>query len=177
MTKLDHIKHAIEEFKNGKMIVVVDDEDRENEGDFIIAAEKATPDDINFMMKYGRGLVCMPITQACANRLELGPMVPHTNNTALHETNFTISVDAVKNASTGISAADRWETVKVILDGEGEMQQISISDEIMREDKSIIDDLILAAHNNAKADLKIKDNEENSKTADGFGIAGFKWPL
>ena len=116
MTKLDHIKHAIEEFKNGKMIVVVDDEDRENEGDFIIAAEKATPDDINFMMKYGRGLVCMPITQACANRLELGPMVPHTNNTALHETNFTISVDAVKNASTGISAADRWETVKVILD-------------------------------------------------------------
>ncbi len=116
MTKLDHIKYAIEEFKNGKMIVVVDDEDRENEGDFIIAAEKATPDDINFMMKYGRGLVCMPITQACANRLQLGPMVPHTNNTALYETNFTISVDAVKNATTGISAADRWETVKVILD-------------------------------------------------------------
>ena len=116
MTKFDTIEKAIDEFRKGKMLVVVDDEDRENEGDFIVAAETATPDDINFMMKYGRGLVCMPITQDCANQFNLGPMVPHTNNTALYETNFTISVDAVKNATTGISSADRWETVQVLLD-------------------------------------------------------------
>ena len=79
-----------------------------------------------------------------------------------------------KIKAEGISGSN---SVKVILDGEGEMQQISISDEIMREDKSIIEDLILAAHNNAKADLKIKTNEEISKTAGGFGIPGFKWPL
>ena len=116
MTKFDSIEKAIDEFRQGKMLVVVDDEDRENEGDFIVAAEMATPDDINFMMKHGRGLVCMPITQDCANQFNLGPMVPHTNNTALYETNFTISVDAVKNATTGISSADRWETVQVLLD-------------------------------------------------------------
>jgi len=116
MKKFENIEKAIDEFRQGKMLVVVDDEDRENEGDFIIAAEMATPDDINFMMKYGRGLVCMPITQDCANQFKLGPMVPHTNNTALYETNFTISVDAVKNATTGISSADRWETVQVLLD-------------------------------------------------------------
>ena len=79
-----------------------------------------------------------------------------------------------KIKAEGISGSN---SVKVILDGEGEMQQISISDEIMREDKSIIEDLILAAHNNAKADLKVKTNEEISKTAGGFGIPGFKWPL
>lgn len=116
MTRFEIIEKAIDEFRQGKMLVVVDDEDRENEGDFIVAAEMATPDDINFMMKHGRGLVCMPITQDCANQFNLGPMVPHTNNTALYETNFTISVDAVKNATTGISSADRWETVQVLLD-------------------------------------------------------------
>tara|TARA_B110000438_G_scaffold301518_1_gene356618 strand:+ start:899 stop:2113 length:1215 start_codon:yes stop_codon:yes gene_type:complete len=116
MTKFDSIEKAIDEFRQGKMLVVVDDEDRENEGDFIVAAEMATPDDINFMMKHGRGLICMPITQDCANQFNLGPMVPHTNNTALYDTNFTISVDAVKNATTGISSADRWETVQVLLD-------------------------------------------------------------
>lgn len=116
MTKFEIIEKAIDEFRQGKMLVVVDDEDRENEGDFIVAAEMATPDDINFMMKHGRGLVCMPITQDCANQFNLGPMVPDTNNTALYETNFTISVDAVKNATTGISSADRWETVQVLLD-------------------------------------------------------------
>jgi 3,4-dihydroxy 2-butanone 4-phosphate synthase/GTP cyclohydrolase II len=115
MGQFKAIDKAIDDFRQGKMLVVVDDEDRENEGDFIIAAEKATSKDINFMMKYGRGLVCMPITQKCATRLKLGPMVPSNNNTALHETNFTVSVDAVENATTGISAADRWQTVQVIL--------------------------------------------------------------
>tara|TARA_Y100001970_G_scaffold123465_1_gene153042 strand:+ start:1561 stop:2772 length:1212 start_codon:yes stop_codon:yes gene_type:complete len=113
MDRLTYIKEAIEDYKNGKMLVVVDDEDRENEGDFIISAELASPDDINFMIKYGRGLVCMPINQQTADRLNLYPMV--ANNTALHETSFTVSVDAINNATTGISSKDRWETVQVIL--------------------------------------------------------------
>ena len=108
------IEEALSQFKNGQMLIVVDDEDRENEGDFIIAAEKATPEDINFMMKEGRGLICMPITPSHSNRLHLSPMV--SDNTSIHKTNFTVSVDAKKNTSTGISAKDRWQTVQVLLD-------------------------------------------------------------
>ena len=96
------------------MLIVVDDEDRENEGDFIIAADKATPEDINFMMKFGRGLLCITIDKECSKRLDLSLMVQ--DNTSLHSTNFTVSVDAVNNVTTGISAKDRWETVQVILD-------------------------------------------------------------
>lgn len=94
------------------MIIVVDDEDRENEGDFVIAGELASPEDINFMAKEGRGLVCVPISREISNRLQLTPMVQQ--NTAIHETAFTVSVDAVKNTTTGISAKDRWETLKVL---------------------------------------------------------------
>jgi len=108
------IKEAIKEFKSGKMVIVVDDKDRENEGDFIISAELCTADDINFMMKEARGLICVSITNERANQLKLAPMV--SSSTAVHETNFTVSVDAIKNATTGISAKDRWETVKVLLD-------------------------------------------------------------
>ena len=111
---MNKVIKAIEDIKNGKMVIVVDHEDRENEGDFIISAEKATAENINFMMKYGRGLICMPITNKCAKRLELDPMV--SSNTSVHETNFTVSVDAIKNATTGISAQDRWQTVQIILD-------------------------------------------------------------
>jgi 3,4-dihydroxy 2-butanone 4-phosphate synthase/GTP cyclohydrolase II len=111
---MNKVIKAIEDIKNGKMVIVVDHEDRENEGDFIISAEKATAENINFMMKYGRGLICMPITNECAKRLELDPMV--SSNTSMHETNFTVSVDAIKNATTGISAQDRWQTVQIILD-------------------------------------------------------------
>ena len=109
-----NIKETLGQFKNGQMLIVVDDEDRENEGDFIIAAEKVTPEDINFMMKKGRGLICMPITPDHSHRLHLNPMV--SDNTSIHETNFTVSVDAKKNTSTGISAMDRWQTVQVLLD-------------------------------------------------------------
>jgi len=108
------IEVALKQFKNGKMLIVVDGEDRENEGDFIIAAEKATAEDINFMMKIGRGLICMPITPEYSHRLHLNPMV--SDNTSIHETNFTVSVDAHNNTTTGISANDRWQTVQVILD-------------------------------------------------------------
>ena len=111
-----HIENAILEFQQGKMLIVIDDEDRENEGDFIIAADKATPDDINFMMKFGRGLICITIDKECSKRLDLSLMVQ--DNTSLHTTNFTVSVDATNNVTTGISARDRWETVQVILDEE-----------------------------------------------------------
>ena len=112
--KIKNVDLALEDIKNGKMIIVVDDEDRENEGDFIIPADKATPEDINFMMKHARGLICVAITQKRSEELKLNPMV--NSNTSLHETNFTVSVDAKKNIATGISAKDRWETLKIIND-------------------------------------------------------------
>ena len=112
--KLSKIQSAINDIRAGKMIIVIDDEDRENEGDFIIASEKAKIEDINFMMKEGRGLLCISINNETAQRLDLSPMV--TSNTSSHETNFTVSVDAIKNATTGISAKDRWETVKILVD-------------------------------------------------------------
>jgi len=155
MTKCDIIEKAIDEFCQGKMLVVVDDEDRENEGDFIVAAETATPDDINFMMKHGRGLVCMPITQDCANQFNLGPMVPHTNNTALYETNFTISVDAVKNSTTGISSADRWETVQVLLDEDAKPSDLGRPGHmfpLMAKDGGVLQ---RAGHTEASVDLAI----------------------
>jgi 3,4-dihydroxy 2-butanone 4-phosphate synthase / GTP cyclohydrolase II len=107
------IEEAIEDLKQGKMIVVVDDEDRENEGDLVMAAEKATVEAINFMVKYGRGLVCVPMQAARVDELELPPMVTH--NTDAHCTAFTVSVDAM-NTSTGISAVERAATVKTLLD-------------------------------------------------------------
>jgi len=119
---MNKVKNAINDIKNGKMVIVVDHEDRENEGDFIISAEKATANDINFMMKYGRGLICIPITNECAKRLELDPMV--SSNTSMHATNFTVSVDAIKNATTGISSKDRWETVQIILDKESKPSEL-----------------------------------------------------
>tara|TARA_B110001454_G_scaffold218652_1_gene247306 strand:+ start:553 stop:1764 length:1212 start_codon:yes stop_codon:yes gene_type:complete len=111
--KLNTIKEAINDFKNGKMLIVVDDENRENEGDFIISGEKATPQDINFMMKYGRGLICTSITSKRAKKMDLNPMVD--NNTEHQKTNFTVSVDAKDGITTGISAKDRWQTLQVLL--------------------------------------------------------------
>src|SRR3954451_18146848 len=103
---LDTIESAIEDIKQGKLVIVVDDEDRENEGDFITAARNATPEVINFMSKYGRGLICAPITQQRAEELQLDLMV--SNNTALHETPFTVSIDLLGHrTTTGISAHDR----------------------------------------------------------------------
>ncbi|MGB4846202.1 MAG: bifunctional 3,4-dihydroxy-2-butanone-4-phosphate synthase/GTP cyclohydrolase II, partial [Ferruginibacter sp.] len=101
---------AIEDIKNGKLIIVVDDEDRENEGDFITAADNATPEVINFMSTHGRGLICTPITEERCRDLNLQPMV--MDNTSLHETAFTVSIDLLGNGcTTGISAHDRSKTV------------------------------------------------------------------
>lgn len=107
------IEEAIEDIKKGKIIVVVDDEDRENEGDLIMAADKVTPEAINFMAMYGRGLVCMPIHGERLDTLAIGAMV--ANNTDAHGTAFTISVDAY-DTTTGISAFERAHTIKTILD-------------------------------------------------------------
>lgn len=108
------IPEAIEAIRNGRLIIVVDDEDRENEGDFVGAAEKITPELINFMAMHGRGLICAPITRQRATELDLDLMV--TSNTALHETPFTVSIDYKIGTTTGISAYDRYATVKALTD-------------------------------------------------------------
>jgi len=108
------IEEALEALRNGEIIILIDDEDRENEGDFIMAAEKVTPEAINFMTKYGRGLVCIAITPERAQELQLTAMVPE--NTALHGTSFTVTVDAVEGTTTGTSAQDRALTIRKIVD-------------------------------------------------------------
>ncbi|MBK6483327.1 MAG: bifunctional 3,4-dihydroxy-2-butanone-4-phosphate synthase/GTP cyclohydrolase II [Chitinophagaceae bacterium] len=115
--QLNTIEEAIEDIRNGKLIIVVDDEDRENEGDFITAARNATPEIINFMSKEGRGLVCTPLTEARCDDLKLNLMVG--DNTALHKTPFTVSVDLLgKGVTTGISAFDRSKTIAALIDPE-----------------------------------------------------------
>lgn len=111
----DSIEDALNDLTQGKIVIVVDDENRENEGDFIALAEKATPDTINFMVTHGRGLVCVPITNELAQKLELHPMVEH--NTDPHGTAFTISID-YENTTTGISAYERAMTIKEMLNPE-----------------------------------------------------------
>lgn len=113
--KLDKIEAAIEDIRQGKVIIVVDDEDRENEGDFICAAECVTPEIINFMASYGRGLICAPIEENRADELELNMMVH--SNTALHETAFTVSIDLIgQGCTTGISTHDRATCIKALAD-------------------------------------------------------------
>ena len=126
MDTLDKIKNidlALEDIKAGKMVIVVDDEDRENEGDFIIPADKARAEDINFMMKHGRGLICVSITEDTGKKLELDLMVK--SNTSKHETNFTVSVDAREGVTTGISANDRWKTLQIINSSESKPHDLS----------------------------------------------------
>ncbi|MEO5600950.1 MAG: bifunctional 3,4-dihydroxy-2-butanone-4-phosphate synthase/GTP cyclohydrolase II [Cyclobacteriaceae bacterium] len=115
--KLDTIEQAIDEIKNGKVIVVVDDEDRENEGDFICAAECVTPEIVNFMATHGRGLICAPLIEDRCEELGLDLMVG--NNTATFETPFTVSVDLIGHGcTTGISAHDRFKTIRALIDPE-----------------------------------------------------------
>lgn len=114
MTLEKDIRAIVADLQAGKMVIVTDDQERENEGDFIMLADKARPEDINFMSREGRGLICMPLTPDRARRLGLNPMV--SSNTSLHETAFTVSVDAMEGTTTGISAQDRWRTLQVILD-------------------------------------------------------------
>ena len=113
--KLNTIEEAIEDIREGKFVIVVDDEDRENEGDFIIAAEKVTPEKVNFMMKHGRGVLCVPITEERCQELELEMQVP--NNTSLLGTPFTVTVDKLGgDCTTGVSMYDRAETILALAD-------------------------------------------------------------
>src|SRR4030067_2860797 len=114
MSEFNTITEALAELKQGKMVIVVDDEDRENEGDLVMAAQKATPESTNFMTKHGRGLICLAVTEERAKQLDLYPMVG--DNTSKLGCQFTVSVDALHNTSTGSSAYDRCQTIKVILD-------------------------------------------------------------
>ncbi len=114
---LDSIEEAIESIRRGEIVIVVDDEDRENEGDFICAAEAITPELINFMARYGRGLICTPITEEKAKELDLNMMV--SSNTSLHETAFTVSIDLIgQGCTTGISASDRAKGIKALVNPE-----------------------------------------------------------
>ncbi|MBP6284698.1 MAG: bifunctional 3,4-dihydroxy-2-butanone-4-phosphate synthase/GTP cyclohydrolase II [Paludibacteraceae bacterium] len=114
MVKLNTIEEAIEDFKEGKFLIVVDDEDRENEGDFIIAAEKITPEKVNFMLIHGRGVLCAPITEERCEELELEKQV--STNTSILGTPFTVTIDKIEGCSTGVSAADRASTIQALAD-------------------------------------------------------------
>ena len=116
MSKISPIEEVIKDFKEGKFVIVVDDEKRENEGDFVIAAEKVTPESINFMAKYGRGLICLAITPERLDELKIEPMV--RKNTDKFQSDFAVSVDAKEGTTTGISAYDRAHTIKTIIDPE-----------------------------------------------------------
>ena len=117
------VEQAIEDFKNGKMVIIVDDEDRENEGDLAVAAEKITPEIINFMATHGRGLICMPIVAQRLRQLKLPMMVDE--NTSRNTTAFTVSVDVTRGATTGISAHDRAATVLAMLDPTTEPEDLA----------------------------------------------------
>jgi 3,4-dihydroxy 2-butanone 4-phosphate synthase/GTP cyclohydrolase II len=117
------VPEAIEDFRQGKILVVVDDEDRENEGDLTIAADKITPEAINFMAKHGRGLICLAVDSATCERLDLQPMSPV--NTARFQTAFCEAIDAAEGVSTGISAYDRAHTIKVAMDPKSRPQDLA----------------------------------------------------
>ena len=112
--KLDSIEEAIEDFRQGKMVIVVDDEDRENEGDIIVAAEKITPEQVNFMLKNARGVLCVPLTITRCRELELPHQVD--DNTSMLGTPFTITVDKLEGCTTGVSAEDRCATIRALAD-------------------------------------------------------------
>jgi 3,4-dihydroxy 2-butanone 4-phosphate synthase/GTP cyclohydrolase II len=115
MEEFSSVERAIETFRDGGIVIVVDDEDRENEGDMVLAAERVTPEKINFLSRHARGLVCMPITEERAGQLELPLMVPR--NTCRYNTAFTVSIDLISaETSTGISAFDRAATVRAVVD-------------------------------------------------------------
>ncbi|RJP76017.1 MAG: bifunctional 3,4-dihydroxy-2-butanone-4-phosphate synthase/GTP cyclohydrolase II [Candidatus Zixiibacteriota bacterium] len=120
---LNTIEEAIEDIRMGRILIVVDDEDRENEGDFIMAAERVTPEAINFITKYGRGVFCLPMINQRADELGLDMMVG--KNTALHGTKFTVSIDAVRGTTTGVSAADRTKTILTVLDANSKPEDLA----------------------------------------------------
>jgi 3,4-dihydroxy 2-butanone 4-phosphate synthase/GTP cyclohydrolase II len=119
------VEAAVEDIRNGKMVILVDDADRENEGDLTIAAEKVTPGAINFMAKYGRGLICLSLTEEQLEKLNLGMMVPDWENTSGFGTAFTVSIEARRGVTTGISAADRATTILTAIADDAKPTDIS----------------------------------------------------
>src|SRR6476620_1051432 len=149
---LDSIESAIEDIRSGKIVIVVDDEDRENEGDFIIASRFATPDVVNFMSKHGRGLICIALPEERCDALGLELMV--NNNTALHETAFTVSVDLLGHGcTTGISAHDRAKTRQALIDPDTKPEDLGKPGHIfpLRAKRGGV--LRRAGHTEAAADL------------------------
>ncbi|RPD51925.1 bifunctional 3,4-dihydroxy-2-butanone-4-phosphate synthase/GTP cyclohydrolase II [Paracnuella aquatica] len=149
---LHSIESAIEDLKHGKMVIVVDDEDRENEGDFIMAAQFITPEAVNFMSKFGRGLICVPLLEDRCDALGLELMV--NNNTALHETAFTVSVDLLGHGcTTGISAHDRAATIRALVDPQTKPEELGRPGHIfpLRAKKGGV--LRRAGHTEAAVDL------------------------
>jgi len=152
MFKFSSIEDAISEIQNGKMIIVVDDENRENEGDLIIAAEKATPEHINFMAKFARGLICMPVSKDIADKLELKQMVE--KNTDNHETAFTVSIDH-KDTTTGISAYERCSTILKVVDDNSKSEDFRRPGHIfplMAKEKGVLE---RQGHTEAAVDLAV----------------------
>ncbi len=149
--KLNTIDEAIEDFRQGKFVIVVDDEDRENEGDLIIAAEKITADDVNFMLKYARGVLCAPITISRCKELELAHQVD--DNTSLLGTPFTVTVDKIDGCTTGVSAADRANTIRALADPQSTPQTFGRPGHVnplYAQDKGV---LRRAGHTEAAIDL------------------------
>ncbi|MBI5380591.1 MAG: 3,4-dihydroxy-2-butanone-4-phosphate synthase [Opitutae bacterium] len=121
-TPFDSVEAAVQDIADGKLIIVTDDEDRENEGDLIMAASKATPETVNMMIRYCSGIVCVPTVEHQLKRLGLGPMV--ARNREIHRTDFTVSVDAAQGVTTGISAYDRTQTIRILADPASHAEQL-----------------------------------------------------
>jgi 3,4-dihydroxy 2-butanone 4-phosphate synthase/GTP cyclohydrolase II len=149
--KLNSTAEIIEDLKQGKMVIIMDDEDRENEGDLIMAAEKVTPEAINFMAKYGRGLICLTLTEQRCRELRLPLMV--NDNQAAYSTNFTVSIEAAKGVTTGISAADRALTVQVAVDPNSSAEDLVQPGHIFPLKAQPGGVLIRAGHTEAGCDL------------------------
>lgn len=150
-TKLASIEEIIDEARNGRMFILVDDEDRENEGDLVIPAQMATPEAINFMAKFGRGLICLPVTLERASKLNLPLM--STNNRSRHQTAFTVSIEARDGVTTGISAADRAHTIAVAIDGARSADDIATPGHVfplVAKDGGV---LVRAGHTEASVDI------------------------
>ena len=152
--KLNTIEEAIEDFKQGKFLIVVDDEDRENEGDFIIAAEHVTPEKVNFMLSYGRGVLCAPMSEERCRQLNLEMQVDSASNTSLHGTPFTVTVDLLgQGCTTGVSMHDRAYTIKALADPNAKPEQFGRPGHInplRARDGGV---LVRAGHTEAAVDL------------------------
>lgn len=149
--RFNTIEEAVKDYKEGKFLIVVDDESRENEGDLIIAAEKITPEKVNFLTKYARGLMCVGLTKKRAKELNLDLMV--RENTALHNTKFTVSVDYKKGTTTGISAYDRSATIKVLVNSDTKPEDLARPGHIFPIIASEGGVLKRAGHTEASVDL------------------------